>query len=193
MPGGLRGWCGLWGTGCAAMREPYSKTHFYTYRLTSYLAVASGRWTARWCDEAGHAAPLGPAWSTHQASPNGLQRRAGATSDLVRPTGSKRIKPGPCRTRCDEVLRRHMAKSVPLDAAAPPLSHPELVERWKSTSSEVPGSVDLFRAQNRPPYAFERLISGFRCRSSTFISILINDSNPRLVTLPAYLKVSLVV
>ena len=37
MPGGLRGWCGLWGTGCAAMREPYSKTHFYTYRLTSYL------------------------------------------------------------------------------------------------------------------------------------------------------------
>jgi len=85
VPGGLRGWCGLWGTGCAAMREPYSKTHFYTYRPTSYLDVASGRWTPRWCDEAGHAAPLGPAWSTHQASPNGLQRRAGATSDLVRP------------------------------------------------------------------------------------------------------------
>ena len=38
MPGGLRGWCGLWGTGCAAMREPYSKTHFYPYTLTSYLA-----------------------------------------------------------------------------------------------------------------------------------------------------------
>ena len=92
MPGGLRGWCWLWGTDCAAMREPYSKTHFYTYRLTSYVAVASGRWTARWCDEAWHAATLGPAWSTHQASPTGLQRRAGATSDLVRPAGSRSIR-----------------------------------------------------------------------------------------------------
>ena len=137
VPSVLRGWCGLCGTGCAAMREPYSKTHFYTYRLTSYLAVASGRWTARWCDEAWNTAPLGPAWSTHQASPNGLQRRAGATSDLVRPTGSKRIKPGPWRTRCDEVLRRHMAKSVPLDAAARRLSHPELKKMRKSRSSEV--------------------------------------------------------
>ena len=89
MPGGLRGWCGLWGTGCAAMREPYSKTHFYTYRLTSYLAEASGRWTARRCAEARPAAPLGAAWSTHQASPNGLHRRSGRVVSPGEATGSK--------------------------------------------------------------------------------------------------------
>ena len=119
---------------CASRTRKLTFTHTGSPRISRR---ASGSWTARWCDEARHAAPLGAAWSTHQASPNGLQRRAGATSDLVRPTGSKRIKPGPCRTRCDEVLRRYMAKSVPLDAAARRLSHPEVPGRWKSRSSEV--------------------------------------------------------
>ena len=43
MPGGLREWCGLCGTGCAAMREPYSKTHFYTYRLTCISSMTATR------------------------------------------------------------------------------------------------------------------------------------------------------
>ena len=34
----LWGWCGFYGAGCAASCAPYSRPHFYTYWLTSYLA-----------------------------------------------------------------------------------------------------------------------------------------------------------
>ena len=132
MPGGLRGWCGLWGTGCAAMREPYSKTHFYTYRPTSYLDVASGRWTPRWCVEAGHAAPLGAAWSTHQASPNGLHRRSGRVVSPGEATGSKAHLLQRTCARCISAAQEDLDKFGSLDSAAPPLSHPELLELWKS-------------------------------------------------------------
>ena len=139
MPGGLRGWCGLWGTGCAAMREPYSKTHFYTYRPTSYLDVASGRWTPRWCDEAGHAAPLGPAWSTHQASPNGLQRRAGATSDLVRPLAQQGAFAAANLCQVISAAQEDLDMFGSLDASPRPLSHPELRKgiRWTSWAREA--------------------------------------------------------
>ena len=75
-----------------------------------------GQHAARWCVEAGHAAPLDPAWSPHRASPNDLQQRLRALSDQVRPPGSKRIDLQPVRISSNEVVRRPMTKSVSLDA-----------------------------------------------------------------------------
>ena len=43
VPSVLRGWCGLYGRGCAAMRVPYSLPHFYTYRLTCISSMTTGR------------------------------------------------------------------------------------------------------------------------------------------------------
>ena len=53
---------------------------------------------------------------THRESPNDLQQRPHALSDHLRAPGSKRTLSLPVRSRCDEVVRRPMTKSVPLDA-----------------------------------------------------------------------------
>ena len=49
--------------------------------------------------------------STHRTTPDDLQQRPRACSDHVRATGSKRTLSGRVRTRCDEVVRRHMPQS----------------------------------------------------------------------------------
>ena len=59
------------------------------FRYSVAAGEASGRWTARRCAEARPAAPLGAAWSTHQASPNGLHRRSGRVVSPGEATGSK--------------------------------------------------------------------------------------------------------
>ena len=147
---------------------------------------ASGRWTARWCDEVWHAAPLGPAWSTHQASPNGLQRRAGATSDLVRPLAARRI----C---CSEPVPGHISRpgrprhvwfpGLISSSAVAPRAH-----KWdKMDERGCRGPARIFSGPFPWFLALERLISRFRRRSSHFISILINGSCHSRVTLPCYI------
>ena len=145
--------------------------------------MASGRWTARWCDEAEHAAPLGPAWSTHQASPNGLQRRAGgATSDLVRPLAARRI----C---CSEPVPGHISRpGRPRHVWFPGLISssavaPRALQRDKMDELGTGGPAPIFSGPFPWFFAFERLISRFRRRSSLFILILINRSNS--IAIPA--------
>ena len=53
---------------------------------------------------------------THRESPNDLQQRPHALFDHLRAPGNKRTLLLPVRSRCDEVVRRPMTKSVPLDA-----------------------------------------------------------------------------
>ena len=114
---------------CASRTRKLTFTHTGSPRISRR---ASGSWTARRCAEARPAAPLGAAWSTHQASPNGLHRRSGRVVSPGEATGSKAHLLQRTCARCISAAQEDLDLFGSLDSAAPPLSHPELLELWKS-------------------------------------------------------------
>ena len=105
-------------TGRAA-RPRAGHTRYLTFTHTDSPVSRRGPppgWTPHGCVGAGHHAPPDTVGSTHQASPDDLPQRPRALSDHLRAPGSKRTLSQPVCTRCDEVVRRPMTKSVPLDA-----------------------------------------------------------------------------
>ena len=105
-------------TGRAA-RPRAGHTRYLTFTHTDSPVSRRGPppgWTPHGCVGAGHHAPPDTVGSTHQASPDDLPQRPRALSDHLRAPGSKRTLSLPVRSRCDEVVRRPMTKSVPLDA-----------------------------------------------------------------------------
>ena len=110
------GWYGLYQAGCGASRAPNSRTHFYTYWLTSYLVgglriIDIARLGAR-------GTPCTPRrrWQHSSSEPRLPETAAARALRQGEGPWQQAHQSAPARSTCDEVVGRPATKSVPLDA-----------------------------------------------------------------------------